>query len=381
MSVDNYKFTRSLRLREHFGPKQKLQASEPNDELLNYKLRSNFDPTTNNTSLKTFSRMLNGATSDIMGQIHTRGNLNKDERAALERLKNNSSIIIKPADKGGAVVILDYVYYQTEIYCQLSNSMCYQKLTFDPTLKFQDELRIILNEAVLHGWITQDLMNFLYVKDPNWPIVETDPELSKLVSDGFTFGYKRNRNLKELFTQADPVTKYTSASRTMMIKTGVFRCGNCTMCSTLITGSQFFHPYTGKAYKVKHRLTCTSKNVVYIIKCPCGLLYCGKTCRPLKERISMHRSSIRAALEPKPKQDNTKQDISKQPVAQHWLQAKHPIASFKCMPIDFIPTPPRGGDVDRLLLQREAFWTQELDSVTPKGLNTHLQYSSFLPLR
>ncbi|XP_041420512.1 uncharacterized protein LOC121394223 isoform X1 [Xenopus laevis] len=138
----------------------------------------------------------------------------------------------------------------------------------------------------------------------NWPIVATDPDLGKLVSDGFSFGYKRSRNLKELFTQTDPINKYICHSKVLAGRSGVYRCGNCSMCSTLITGNQFFHPHTGKSYKIKDRLTCTSKNVIYIIKCPCGLVYCGKTCRQLKERISMHRSSIRAALDPKPKGDS-----------------------------------------------------------------------------
>ncbi|XP_041439924.1 uncharacterized protein LOC121400598 [Xenopus laevis] len=379
MAVDNYKFTRSLRLREHYGCSLKGQAQDTTPP--GYKLRNNFDPITHNTSLKTFSRMVNGAIRDTPAQIHNRGNLNKKEREALEQLKNNPSIIIKPADKGGAVVILDYAYYKSEICSQLADGSCYQKLTFDPTLKFQGQLGKMLDEAVTQGWITEDLRNFLYVKDPNWPIVATDPDLGKLVSDGFSFGYKRSRNLKELLTQTDPINKYICHSKVLAGRSGVYRCGNCSMCSTLITGNQFFHPHTGKSYKIKDRLTCTSKNVIYIIKCPCGLVYCGKTCRQLKERISMHRSSIRAALDPKPKGDSKKQDISKQPVAQHWLNAKHSIAAFKCMPIDSIPTPPRGGDVDRLLLQREAFWTYELDSVAPRGLNTYLQFNSFLPLR
>ncbi|XP_041420023.1 uncharacterized protein LOC121398837 [Xenopus laevis] len=216
----------------------------------------------------------------------------------------------------------------------------------------------------------------MYVEYPLWPIVKTDRELTAVNSKRIRFGHRRNKNLKELLSSADPVNKYDNNQRGVQ-KMGSFQCGNCVMCNTLILGKTFFHPHTGKPYDIKHRLTCTSRNVIYIIKCPCGLIYCGKTNRQLRERISMHRSTIRAALEPKPKK-NVKQDISKQPVAQHWLQAKHPASSFKCMPIDCIQDTPRGGNTDRMLLQREAFWTYELDCVAPRGLNTALQLNCFV---
>ena len=50
-----------------------------------------------------------------------RDNLNKRERVALKRLSSNKDIIIKPADKGGATVILDTGDYIAEAMRQLNN--------------------------------------------------------------------------------------------------------------------------------------------------------------------------------------------------------------------------------------------------------------------
>ncbi|XP_041429919.1 uncharacterized protein LOC121397348 [Xenopus laevis] len=319
--------------------------------------------------------MIDAAVSDFPQHLHQRGNLPKEERVALKALCDNKNIIIKPADKGGAVVILDYVYYRSELLAQLSDSNGYRKLSFDPTSKFQLRLKNLLDIACTHGWITDTQREGLYVKHPHWPIVKSDHDLTALNRKRVRFGHRRNRNLKELLSPTDPVSKYETPTR--LNKLGVFKCGNCTMCNSLIVGDKFFHPHTGKPYTIKQRLTCTSQNVVYIIKCPCGLLYCGKTCRQLRERISMHRSTIRAALDPKPRRE-TKQDISKQPVAQHWLSAKHPASAFKCMPIDCIQDSLRGGNTDRRLLQREAFWTYELNCVAQKGLNSSLTLNCFL---
>ena len=57
-----------------------------------------------------------------------RNNLNKRERAALRRLRDSKNIIIKPADKGGATVILNTEDYITEAMRQLSNAEYYKKV-------------------------------------------------------------------------------------------------------------------------------------------------------------------------------------------------------------------------------------------------------------
>ncbi|XP_041430368.1 uncharacterized protein LOC121397558 [Xenopus laevis] len=213
-----------------------------------------------------------------------------------------------------------------------------------------------------------------------WEIVASDEVMGKRVPHRPRFSYSRNTNLKEHLSPSDPVGKYaqTPVQHFLTPRPGVYRCTGCVVCNTLILGTEFRHPRTGKSYKIRQRMTCTTTMVVYIIKCPCGLLYCGKTVRQLKERVSMHRASIRAALDTNRIIDPSKQDIAQQPVAKHWREAKHSPAQFKCMPIDHVPKPPRGGDIEKLLLKREAFWIFELDCVAPKGLNGQLQLNCFL---
>ena len=54
-------------------------------------------------------------------------NLTKDEIVALKNLKNDDSIIIKEADKGSMVVILDKNFYQSQILMTLSDTNVYKK--------------------------------------------------------------------------------------------------------------------------------------------------------------------------------------------------------------------------------------------------------------
>ena len=52
-------------------------------------------------------------------------NITKKERLALEDLKNDPEIIIKPADKGGKIVIMNTTDYETECLRQLNNNEVY----------------------------------------------------------------------------------------------------------------------------------------------------------------------------------------------------------------------------------------------------------------
>ena len=62
-----------------------------------------------------------------------RNNLTKREGAALHRLSNNTDIIIKPADKGGATVIMNTKDYVKEAKRQLDNEVYYKRVGRDLT--------------------------------------------------------------------------------------------------------------------------------------------------------------------------------------------------------------------------------------------------------
>ncbi len=55
-------------------------------------------------------------------------NLSKTEFLALRNLKNITHLVIKKADKGSAVVIMDRDQYLHEAYRQLNNPANYSKL-------------------------------------------------------------------------------------------------------------------------------------------------------------------------------------------------------------------------------------------------------------
>lgn len=58
----------------------------------------------------------------------------------------------------------------------------------------------------------------------------------------------------------------------------------------------FNHPHTGEKYKIKGIISCQTKNVIYMLKCPCGLVYVGKTTKAFKTRIAEHTVDVRYVL-------------------------------------------------------------------------------------
>ncbi len=149
------------------------------------------------------------------------------------------------------------------------------------------------------------------------------------------------------------------------IPNGNYQCGNCTQCNNTSKTSFFCHSRTGKTYRINSVITCVSTHVVYLIRCPCGLGYVGKTSRQLKQRISEHKISIR------------RKDVN-YPVAAHFLALNHDVSTLCFCGIEGVNVPPRGGDTELLLQQRELFWIFTLQTLSPNGMNDEAIFNVML---
>ena len=63
----------------------------------------------------------------------TYSNLTLQEKSALNNLKNNQSIVIKPCAKGGGICIMNTRSYLTKIHTHLQDRNTYKPLTYNPT--------------------------------------------------------------------------------------------------------------------------------------------------------------------------------------------------------------------------------------------------------
>ncbi|CAJ0958837.1 unnamed protein product [Ranitomeya imitator] len=174
---------------------------------------------------------------------------------------------------------------------------------------------------------------------------------------------KRAANLRDKLVRADIGSAQPTVTQRLLgtRRNGTFPCLSCASCSNVIKSENIVHPRTGKSYPIKGYYTCNSNFVVYLVKCPCGLLYVGETTQHIKDRISSHKSTIRCSK-------------TWLPLPDHFLKNHHSIAQLKFQVIEQIDRPRRGGDRVRTLKQRESYWIHTLDTLEPRGLNREINW-------
>ena len=84
-------------------------------------------------------------------------NLTKDEKKGINKLTSNKNLVIKPADKGGATVILNKEDYVAEGKRQLSDVDFYQKLTSDHTEDNSRKIEYFIENLQTNGEITKSV--------------------------------------------------------------------------------------------------------------------------------------------------------------------------------------------------------------------------------
>ena len=72
-------------------------------------------------------------------------NLTSNERIALRKLQQRTDVVIKPADKGSAVIILSKEDYINEAERQINNHAHYVRLNTDPTPRSAAEIKSFLH--------------------------------------------------------------------------------------------------------------------------------------------------------------------------------------------------------------------------------------------
>lgn len=128
-------------------------------------------------------------------------NLDREETAALKSLQENRDIVIKPADKGGAIVLIDREAYVSEALRQLDNPKYYKQLEEPIYPNNIDKINTILDKLCLSDKINKKQYKFLsadpdsvrartfyllpkiHKKPESWPQPGRMPEGRPIVSD------------------------------------------------------------------------------------------------------------------------------------------------------------------------------------------------------
>ena len=108
-----------------------------------------------------------------------RDNLSREERLALKELTENTNIIIKPADKGSAVVIMNRTDYLKEGFRQLSDTKYYTRLENEPTLDFHKEVKNFVQDMWQNTEIDDSVQTYLMRDTQKTPQFYLLPKIHK----------------------------------------------------------------------------------------------------------------------------------------------------------------------------------------------------------
>jgi hypothetical protein len=94
-----------------------------------------------------------------------RDNLTTPEREAIKYLKNHKGIKVAPADKGGAVVVMDRDKYVAEGIWQLTTTTYYKEIDKPMYLDNLLKINTILKRMWHMGYISQENFEYLQAKE------------------------------------------------------------------------------------------------------------------------------------------------------------------------------------------------------------------------
>lgn len=137
-------------------------------------------PNVANQTLNTFYKNVTFEVDNLFAEKKkTTHNLCKEEREAVNWLSQNENIVIKRADKGGAVVVWGRDQYIAEAMRQLNNCEYYELLAHNPLEQMILQLCEILNQAKEQDWISTNEFNFLMPQNPRIPSFYILPKIHK----------------------------------------------------------------------------------------------------------------------------------------------------------------------------------------------------------
>ena len=152
-------FGRRLRLAWYFRNEENEFESNP------FRKKSKFNPKGKDAAIELYLSRLEEEILAIDTNLKY-SNLTKEERNAMFGLRDDTSIIIKEADKGSAVVVWDKCDYLAEASKQLGDEKVYDKISGDVVSPLINTVKHCLAKVKLRGDICNETMEYFFIDKP-----------------------------------------------------------------------------------------------------------------------------------------------------------------------------------------------------------------------
>lgn len=190
--VDLERFYRRMKLHAHFNDPNKAFLN--NDSILDntfdpfssyeMKVPSNWTPPCPYQGVSNFIERCKTDTDRILStSASSRHNLTHGEKVALNKLRKRDDIVVKPADKGGAVVVWKKDLYLAEAKKQLCDDNFYSKCSYDRTSENNKVIHDIINKEIEESRLPASAKN-LFVEEPRTSRFYLLPKIHKVNNPG-----------------------------------------------------------------------------------------------------------------------------------------------------------------------------------------------------
>ena len=152
--------------------------------LLKFKPASTWTPKTTDPTIRAFVHNVQSSLSALKpcsGQVE---NLTKNEKKSMVDLKDNRNIIIKKADKGSSIVVMNRTDYIKEAERQLSDTKFYKEVDNDLTEQHNNEIESLLGHLYESELITEPIFKCLTNKNPKTASLYLLPKIHKIKERG-----------------------------------------------------------------------------------------------------------------------------------------------------------------------------------------------------
>lgn len=168
---------RKLNLKKHFALNQEDGTWEtPEYVQTNLKNNSIYNPKTPASQcMNAFKKMV----EEDLRNLRRKDRKGKHTWDAIKKLGERHEVIIRPADKGGGLVILDKKDYQEEMENLLKVENTYQRLRSNPKKKYQRKLKTFIDKGKKLGILNLKEAEYLFSRSTKTPIMYYTPKIHK----------------------------------------------------------------------------------------------------------------------------------------------------------------------------------------------------------
>ena len=204
-TTDIFQFVRRHKLREYFSEhgehtdttlnrEHEERTQDTDREQHNWRIKNpNWYPDAvrvgRSEALREFlDKFIHNIRSSINSPRHKSwNNTSPEQRRALRSLAADTSITIKPADKGGSIVVMDTTSYQQACEDTLNDTTFYRKVDTDPNPEYRSSLDKIVDEIFENKFINKVEQTILK-EESRTPLFMVYPKYTKCLKIFHPFG-------------------------------------------------------------------------------------------------------------------------------------------------------------------------------------------------